>query len=141
MSVSKAGYYKWLKRKPTVSEKRLRNLNYFLNANVNHKRVYCLMKLLDLKPVIRWKLYTSKPHYPLPNLRKILSKTFEKVRRGNIPIEMTINKTNDFKDGVVILSKREYERMQEELYLERSGTLDYVYNLMETSCEDDFEEF
>lgn len=74
------------------------------------------------------------------NLRKNLSKTFEKVRRENIPIEVTINKTNDFNDGVVILSKREYERMQEVLYLERSGTLDYVYNLMQNSTEDDFEE-
>lgn len=74
------------------------------------------------------------------SLRKNLSKTFEKVRRENVPIEVTINRTDDFNDGVILLSKREYERMQEELYLERTGTLDYVHNLMENSTDDDFEE-
>ena len=49
------------------------------------------------------------------NLRKNLSRTLEKVRRENVAIEVTINKTNDFNEGVVILSTREYERMQEEL--------------------------
>lgn len=74
------------------------------------------------------------------NLRKDLYNTFEKVRRENRPIEVTINQSEGFNDGVVILSKKEYNRMQEELYLERTGTLDYVHNLMETSTDDDFEE-
>lgn len=74
------------------------------------------------------------------NLRKNLYNTFEKVRKENIAIEVTINQTDDFNDGVIILSKREYERMIEELYLERTGTLDYVYDLMETATDEDFEE-
>lgn len=74
------------------------------------------------------------------NLRKDLYNTFDKVRRENKPIEVTINQSNGFNDGVVILSKREYERMQEELYLERTGTLDYVHHQMENSTDDDFEE-
>lgn len=74
------------------------------------------------------------------NLRKDLYNTIEKVRRENISIEVTINQSNGFNDGVILLSKREYERMQEELYLERTGTLDYVHRLMETSEDDDFEE-
>lgn len=74
------------------------------------------------------------------NLRKDLYNTFDKVRRENKPIEVTINQSDGFNDGVVILSKREYERMLEELYLERTGTLDYVYDLMENSTDNDFEE-
>src|SRR5699024_11473598 len=67
----------WLNRKPTKSERRLNHLidliqhayhehkgiygyrrmtiflNHFLNAKVNHKCVYRLMQLLELKAVIR----------------------------------------------------------------------------------------
>src|SRR5699024_12823184 len=81
LSVSRACYYKWLNRKPTKSEKRLNHLidliqhayhehkgiygyrrvtiflNHFLNAKVNHKCVYRLMQLLELKAVIRRKRY------------------------------------------------------------------------------------
>src|SRR5699024_11975089 len=88
LSVSRAGYYKWLNRKPTKSEKRLNHLidliqhayhehkgiygyrrmtiflNYFLNDKVNNKCVYRLMQLLVLKAVIIRKGYTNKPHSP-----------------------------------------------------------------------------
>ena len=37
-------------------------LNHYLNAHVNHKCVYRLMRLLELKAVIRRKRYTYKPH-------------------------------------------------------------------------------
>lgn len=74
------------------------------------------------------------------NLRKDLYNTFDKIVRENKSIEVTINQSDGLNEGVVILSKREYARMQEELYLERTGTLDYVHNLMENSNDDDFEE-
>lgn len=74
------------------------------------------------------------------NLRKDLYNTFEKINRENKPIEVTINRPEGFNDGVVILSKREYQRMIEELYLQRTGTLDYVHDLMENASDDDFEE-
>src|SRR5699024_9169423 len=88
LGVSRAGYYKWLNRKPTKSEKRLKSLikliqqvyhnhkgiygyrritiylNHFLNAKVNHKCVYRLMKSLGIKAVIRRKRYNYKPHSP-----------------------------------------------------------------------------
>lgn len=77
--MSRSGYYKWLKRKPSASEQRLRKLmativqtcddykgiygyrrmtiylNHFLQALVNHKCVYRLMRLAGLKAVIRRK--------------------------------------------------------------------------------------
>lgn len=74
------------------------------------------------------------------NLRKDLYNTFEKINRENKPIEVTINRPEGFNDGVVILSKREYQRMIEELYLQRTGTLDYVHDLMANASDDDFEE-
>src|SRR5699024_11387637 len=88
LSVNRAGYYKWLNRKPSRSEKRLNHLidliqhayhehkgiygyrrmticlNQFLNAKVNHKCVYRLMQLLELKAVSRRKRYKYKPHSP-----------------------------------------------------------------------------
>lgn len=74
------------------------------------------------------------------NLRNDLYNTFDKVTRENKTIEVTINQPDGFNDGVVILSKREYQRMMEELYLQRTGTFDYVHDLMENVNEDDFEE-
>lgn len=79
LGVSRSGYYQWLKRKPSASERRLKELmeliqeaydkyegiygyrritiylNHFKNAKVNHKCVYRLMKLMGLKAVIRRK--------------------------------------------------------------------------------------
>lgn len=74
------------------------------------------------------------------NLRKNLFKTIDKVNKDNTPLEITINSNEGTNEGVVMLSKREYERMQEELYLRETGTLDYVFDLMDNSSEDDFEE-
>jgi len=74
------------------------------------------------------------------NLRKDLFKTIDKVNKDNTPLEITINSNEGTNEGVVMLSKREYERMQEELYLRETGTLDYVFDLMDNSSEDDFEE-
>lgn len=74
------------------------------------------------------------------NLRKDLFKTIDKVNKENTPLEITINSNEGTNEGVVMLSKREYERMQEELYLRETGTLDYVFDLMDNSSEDDFEE-
>lgn len=96
--MSRPGYYKWKKRKPTPSEKRLRKLiemiiqvyedhkgiygyrritiylNHFLNAKVNHKCVHRLMKLLGLKAVIRRKRYNYKPHKPAHVSENILDR-------------------------------------------------------------------
>ncbi len=74
------------------------------------------------------------------NLRKDLFRTIDKVNKDNTPLEITINSNEGTNEGVVMLSKREYERMQEELYLRETDTLDYVFDLMDNSAEDDFEE-
>lgn len=86
-----------MKRVPSPTEKRLRKLtewitqvykehkgiygyrritiyhNYFLNAKVNHKCVYRLMKLLGLKAIIRRKRYAYKPHNPIHIAENILN--------------------------------------------------------------------
>lgn len=74
------------------------------------------------------------------NLRKNLFRTIDKVNKENTSLEITINSNDGTNEGVVMLSKREYERMQEELYLRETYTLDYVFDLMDNSSEDDFEE-
>lgn len=44
-------------------------LNHFLNVKVNHKCIYRLMRLLNLKATIRRKRYTYKYHKPLHTLK------------------------------------------------------------------------
>lgn len=74
------------------------------------------------------------------NLRKNIYNILKEVSSENKELEVTINSKSGANDGVVIVSKREWETLQEELYLQRTGTLDYVFSLMENETEDDFEE-
>lgn len=134
--MSRPGYYKWKKRKPTPSEKRLRKLiemiiqvyedhkgiygyrritiylNHFLNAKVNHKCVHRLMKLLGLKAVIRRKRYNYKPHKPAHVSENILNREFQKDYR---PMEILLTDVTEFKYG-----------SQSKAYL--SAILDYGKN-------------
>lgn len=71
------------------------------------------------------------------NLRKDMFKVLKKVANSNSEIKITMNSKNGLNDGIIMISKREWENLQEELYLQRIGTLDYVFNLMEK--DDDFE--
>ena len=52
-------------------------LHHFLNAQVNHKCVYRLMRLLGLKAVIRRKRYTYKLHKPQHVAENILNREFQ----------------------------------------------------------------
>ncbi|HAQ0762699.1 TPA: prevent-host-death protein, partial [Enterococcus faecium] len=45
---------------------------------------------------------------------------------------------NGLNDGVIMISKRKWELLQEELYLQRTGTWAYVSDLMKNEKEDDF---
>lgn len=84
--VSRSGYYKWINRAEDFSDRAKENklikelileihnkyrgrygrkriciaINNILNFNVNHKRVYRLMKELNIKSVIRKKVYKRK---------------------------------------------------------------------------------
>ncbi|EOK07275.1 type II toxin-antitoxin system Phd/YefM family antitoxin [Enterococcus faecalis] len=73
------------------------------------------------------------------NLRKDMFKVLKEVANTNSEIEVTMNSKNGLNDGIVLISKREWQAIQEELYLQRTGTLDYVFNQMETAEDDDFE--
>ena len=136
MDVSKSGYYKWLKRKPSPTEKRLRKLieliyqtyeehkgiygyrrmtiylNHFHHARVNHKCVHRLMKLLGLKAVIRRKRYRYKPHNPAHVAENILNREFRKEYQ---PMEVLLTDVIEFKYGT-----------QSKAYL--SAILDYGTN-------------
>lgn len=74
------------------------------------------------------------------NLRKDMFKVLKDVANSNSEIEVVMSSKNGLNDGVVMISKREWETLQEELYLQRTGTLDHVLNLMENEADDDFEE-
>src|SRR5699024_7867844 len=52
-------------------------LNHYLNAQVNHKCVYRLMILIDLKAVIRRKRYTYKSHKPQHIAEIVLNREFQ----------------------------------------------------------------
>lgn len=73
------------------------------------------------------------------NLRKDMFKVLKEIANSNSEIEITMNSKNGLNDGVVMISKREWVALQEELYLQRTGTLDYVFNLMDNENDDDFE--
>lgn len=120
LKVSRAGYYKWLKRKPSESELRLRHLitliqnvyeeykgiygyrrmtiylNHFLNARVNHKCVYRLMRFLGLKAVIRRKRYTYKPNKPSHVAENILNREFQANYKA---MEVLLTDVTEFKYG------------------------------------------
>ena len=74
------------------------------------------------------------------NLRKNLFETLKGVATDNSEIEVTLTNKVGVNDGVIMMSKREWSAIQEELYLYRTGTLDNVFSLMESESEDDFEE-
>ncbi|AEB31191.1 hypothetical protein CAR_50p190 (plasmid) [Carnobacterium sp. 17-4] len=74
------------------------------------------------------------------NFRKDISNILDRVTTENKTVEITIKSKQGFNDGVVMIPKKEYQRMQEELYLGRTGTLRYVLNAMENSTDVDFEE-
>ena len=71
-------------------------LNYFLNAKVNHKCVYRLMKLSGLKAVIRRKRYSYKPHKPTHIAENILNRAFQKNYQ---PMEVLLTDVTEFKYG------------------------------------------
>ncbi|WP_407372192.1 type II toxin-antitoxin system Phd/YefM family antitoxin [Carnobacterium sp.] len=74
------------------------------------------------------------------NFKKDMFNILNRVTTENKTIEITLKSKNGFNDSVVIIPKREYQRIQEELHLERTGTLGYVINAMEHSTDADFEE-
>lgn len=74
------------------------------------------------------------------NLKKDMFKILKDIANANSEIEVMMSSKNVLNDGVVMISKREWESLQEELYLQRTGTLDHVLNLMENEKDDDFEE-
>lgn len=120
LKVSRSGYYKWLKRQPSVSELRLRKLielileayeltggiygyrrmtiylNHFMGAKVNHKCVYRLMKLLGLQAVIRRKKYQHKPSKPQHVADNILNREFQ---AEYAPMEVLLTDVTEFKYG------------------------------------------
>src|SRR5699024_3700352 len=72
-------------------------LNHYLNARVNHKCVYRLMRLLELKAVIRRKRYTYKPHKPQHLAENILNRAFQEKYKK---MEVLLTDITEFKYGV-----------------------------------------
>lgn len=72
--------------------------------------------------------------------KKDMFKFLEEVVSTNKEIEITTNNAQGLNEGVILISKRKWTSMQEELYLQRTGTLNYISSLMENSTKVDFEE-
>src|SRR5690625_7871595 len=71
-------------------------LNHFLNAKVNHKCVYRLMQLLELKAVIRRKRYKYKPHSPQHVAENVLDRAFDVDYKS---MEVLLTDITEFKYG------------------------------------------
>ncbi|REG25224.1 helix-turn-helix protein, partial [Jeotgalicoccus halotolerans] len=116
LGISRASYYKWLHRKPAQYENRDQSLmtmmletynaldgiygyrrmtiylNHFRQAKVNHKHVYRLMKMMNLKSVIRRKkrrYKTVKPDYIAAN---ILNREFHAAK----PMQKLVTDITEF---------------------------------------------
>src|SRR5690625_7708671 len=72
-------------------------LNHYLIARVNHKCVYRLMRLLELKAVIRRKRYTYNPHKPQHLAENILNRAFQEKYKK---MEVLLTDITEFKYGV-----------------------------------------
>lgn len=120
LKVSRAGYYKWLNRKPSAKGQRLEKLiemivhtynkfngiygyrritiylNHYLGAKVNHKCVHRLMKLLKLKAVIHQKRYNYKPHTPNHVAENILNRAFQEEYK---PMEVLLTDVTELPYG------------------------------------------
>ena len=83
-----------------------------MNAKVNHKCVYRLMKQLGLRAVIRRKRYTYKPHNSEHVTENILNRAFQKKYHA---MEVLLTDVTEFKYG-----------SSSKAYL--SGILDYGEN-------------
>lgn len=71
-------------------------LNRYLNAHVNHKCVCRLMKLMNLKAIIRRKRYNYKPHNPAHTAENRLNREFKK---DNPPMTTLLTDVTEFKYG------------------------------------------
>lgn len=71
-------------------------LNHFLNAKVNHKCVYRLMRFLNLKAVIRRKRYNYKPHSPKHVAENVLDRAFSSNYKT---MEVLLTDVTEFKYG------------------------------------------
>ena len=121
LGVSRSGYYKWLNRKPSPSEKRLLRLkdeiitayhkfkgiygyrritiylNHYRGAQVNHKCVYRLMKSMDMKAVIRQKRRAFRRSKPVHTAENILNRQFQK---SYPPMGVLLTDITEMKYGV-----------------------------------------
>ncbi|MBP2057426.1 PHD/YefM family antitoxin component YafN of YafNO toxin-antitoxin module [Lactobacillus colini] len=74
------------------------------------------------------------------NFRKDIYNVLKNVVKDNKPVEITITSDKGFNDGVIMMDKKEYNRLKELEYLEKTGTLQAVLERMEKATDDDFED-
>src|SRR5699024_1694849 len=67
------------------------------SSNLNHKFLYRLMRLLELKAVIRRKRYTYKPHKPQHLAENIFNRAFQEKYKK---MEVLLTDITEFKYGV-----------------------------------------
>lgn len=74
--------------------------------------------------------------YSPTNLRKDIYNVLKDIVANHKEVEVAT--TPD--DGVIMLSKKDWNAIQEQLFLEQTGTLDVVFDRMENSLDEDFVE-
>lgn len=63
-----------------------------------------------------------------------------KIIEDDSELEVQKSLESGITDGIVLMSKRKFETIQEELHLHRTGTMAFVHNAMDTSTDEDLEE-
>lgn len=64
----------------------------------------------------------------------------KEIAQSNTPKEITLTKESGVDGGVVVISKSEWDRIQEKQFLEETGTLNVIFNRMDNSSKNDFVE-
>lgn len=64
----------------------------------------------------------------------------KEIAQSNTPKEITLTKESGVDGGVVVISKSEWDRIQEKQFLEETGTLNVIFDRMDNSSKNDFVE-
>lgn len=59
------------------------------------------------------------------------------LAQSNTPKEIVLTKESGVDDGVVVIPKSVWERIQEKQFLEETGTLDVIFDRMDNSSKND----
>lgn len=76
----------------------------------------------------------------LATFKKDFLNQIKEIVQNNTPKEITLTKELGVDGGVVVISKSEWDRIQEKQFLEETGTLDIIFDRMDKNSKKNFVE-